>query len=162
MVAHPFITNEGVKKLNNSGTVLRPMRPEDLDGAIRLWCQTEGVIIRNYDDSPEGIARFIKRNPKTSLVLDQQGEIVGTLLCGNDGRRGFIYHFVVRRDLRNRGLGTMMLNEVYRHLREDGIAKGGLVALTSNKLGLEFWKNRGWSRRDDLFYFDFPLCPEAE
>lgn len=162
MVARPFITNKRVKELSNSDIVLRPMRLEDLDGAIQLWCHTEGVIIRDYDDSPDGIARFIKRNPKTILVLDQQGEIAGTILCGKDDRRGFLYHFVVRKDLRNRGLGTMMLNEVYRHLQEDGIAKGGLVALTSNKSGLEFWKNRGWSRRDDLFYFDFPLCPEAE
>ena len=162
MAVRLFIINERVIALNNSHIVLRVMKLDDLNGAIQLWRQTKGVIIRDYDDSPEGIARFIHRNPKTTLVLEQDGEIVGTLLCGNDGRRGFLYHFVVREDLRNHGLGSMMLNEVYRQLREDGIAKGGLVALQSNESGFRFWQNRGWSKRNDLFYLDFPLCPEAE
>lgn len=145
-----------------SDVVLRVMRLDDLNSAIHLWEQTPGVIIRDYDDSPEGIARFIKRNPNTSLVLEQHGEIVGTLLCGNDGRRGFLYHFVVRQDLRHQGLGSMMLNEVYNQLKAEGIAKGGLVALKLNKTGLKFWESHGWVKRDDLYYFDFPLCPEAE
>lgn len=142
--------------------VLRQMRIHDLDGALSLWSNTPGVVVREYDDSPEGITRFLKRNPDTSLVLDLNGEIVGTLLCGNDGRRGFLYHFVVREDLRGCGWGQRLLQTTYSRLRESGIAKGGVVVLTDNMSGVQFWEHNGWLNRDDLYYFDFLLSSEIE
>lgn len=142
--------------------VLRQMRIHDLDGALSLWNKTSGVVVREYDDSPEGITRFLSHNPDTSLVLDLDGEIVGTLLCGNDGRRGFLYHFVVREDLRGCGLGKRLLQTAYSRLREYGIAKGGVVVLTDNTSGVQFWEYNGWLRRDDLHYFDFFLSSGIE
>lgn len=108
------------------------------------------------------VLRFLNRNPNTSLVLDLNGEIVGTLLCGNDGRRGFLYHFVVREDLRGCGLGKRLLKTAYSRLRESGIAKSGLVALADNISGVQFWVHNGWVRRDDLYYLDFLLNPGIE
>ena len=136
---------------------MRCMKTTDLENAIRLWNETPGVVVREEDDSKEGIARFLARNPNTTLVLEKDGEIIGTLLCGNDGRRGFLYHFVVHPDYRRRGLGKMMLQKVYTELEKEGLAKGGLVALKTNTSGLAFWQHSGWVLRDDLYYLDFPL-----
>lgn len=142
--------------------ILRKMKVRDLNGALQLWRSTPGVVVREYDDSIEGISKFLTRNPDTSLVLEMGEEIVGTLLCGNDGRRGFLYHFVVREDLREKGLGNKLLETVYTCLKKQGISKAGLVALQSNRFGLQFWTHNGWVLRDDLYYLDFPLCVEAE
>lgn len=139
---------------------MRYMETSDLDKAIRLWNDTPGVVVREEDDSKDGIARFLERNPTTTLVLEKNGEIIGTLLCGNDGRRGFLYHFVVHPDYRGQGLGKMMLQKVYAELKKAGLAKGGLVALKTNTSGLAFWKHAGWVLRDDLFYLDFPLAAD--
>lgn len=134
--------------------ILRPMQVNDFDGATHLWANTSGVAMREYDDSLEGIKRFLSRNPDTSFVLDLNGEIIGTLLCGNDGRRGYLYHFVVREDFQGQGLGTRLLEAVCSHLQESGIPKVGLVAFQSNILGLQFWKHKGWTLRHDLYYLD--------
>ena len=151
-----FIHKSNVIHINNDVS-LRKMRIGDLPGALKLWHSSAGVKFRSYDDSEESIARFLNKNPDTSLVLEQGNEIVGTLLCGNDGRRGFLYHFIVREDLRNMGLGTQMLKTVYKELNRQGIPKAGLVAFRDNISGLHFWQNNNWDLRDDLYYLDRPL-----
>ena len=137
--------------------ILRPMLIDDLDGATWLWENTPGVVMREYDDSPESIKRFLTRNPDTSFVLVWDGEIIGTILGGNDGRRGYLYHFVVREDFRGKGLGTRLLEAAYSRLQESGVPKAGLVAFQNNISGLHFWKHKGWFLRQDLYYLDFSL-----
>ena len=146
----------GYVKVNNNIN-MRKMKVSDLEKALALWRKTPGVVVREYDDSVEGFIRFLSRNPETSLVLELSEEIVGTLLCGNDGRRAFLYHFVVREDLRGKGLGKQLLNAAYKHLIEQGVPKAGLVALQENKDGLNFWTHNNWILRDDLYYLDVPL-----
>lgn len=142
--------------------VMRPMKVEDLESALELWNSDAGVKVRNYDDSPEAITRFLGRNPNTCLVLVKGTSIVGTALCGSDGRRGFLYHFMVRKDLRHQGFGRMLLSAVYEQLRFQGIAKSGLVVFCNNEIGISFWEKQGWIKRDDLFYYDFPLNESAK
>ena len=66
---------------------LRVMKTDDYDGALSLWSRTEGMRLNDYDDSREGIGRFLSRNPGTCFVAEEEGAIVGVLLCGHDGRR---------------------------------------------------------------------------
>ena len=141
--------------------MLRPMQVGDLFGALQLWADTEGIVIREYDDSTESVEYFLSKNPGLSVVLESCGEIVGTLLCGNDGRRGYLYHFAVRNDFRHRGLGTLMLEKVLHNLQQEGIAKAALVAKKENQAGTHFWIKKGWVERTDLTFLDFPLCGAA-
>ena len=120
----------------------------------------KGFAIRSIDDSREGVERFLKRNPATSVVAEENGEIVGSILCGHDGRRGCLYHVCVREDCRMRGIGKSMVVRCMVELEKEKISKVSLIAFTENDIGNAFWKEIGWTKREDLNYYDFVLNRE--
>ncbi len=122
-----------------------------------LWMSIKGFAIRSIDDSYEGVERFLKRNPTTSVVARLNGKVVGAILCGHDGRRGCLYHVCVREEYRRRGIGKAMVTQCMRALKDENISKVSLIAFTTNDVGNSFWKEIGWKRRLDLNYYDFTL-----
>ena len=133
------------------------MTAEDYEGVHALWMTIKGFAIRSIDDSREGVERFLKRNPTTSVVAVEDGKIVGSILCGHDGRRGCLYHVCVHRDYRMQGIGKSMVVFAMNALREEKISKVSLIAFTENDIGNAFWNCIGWTRRLDLNYYDFTL-----
>ena len=119
--------------------VIRTMTIDDYDEVFSLWSSIHGFGIRSIDDSREGVDRFLKRNPTTSVVALVNGQIVGAILCGHDGRRGCFYHVCVLA------------------LQKEHINKVNLIAFKTNTLGNHFWKGAGWTFRKDLNYYDFTL-----
>ncbi len=136
------------------------MTIEDYQGVHDLWMTIKGFAIRSIDDSREGVERFLKRNPSTSVVAEKNGEIVGSILCGHDGRRGCLYHVCVREDCRMRGIGKSMVVRCMEELEKEKISKVSLIAFTENDIGNAFWKEIGWTKREDLNYYDFVLNRE--
>ncbi len=136
---------------------IRPMTIEDYESVHALWMTIKGFAIRSIDDSKEGVERFLLRNPKTSVVAELDGKIVGAILCGHDGRRGCLYHVCVHPDHRRRGIGKSMVVFCMNALKESRISKVSLIAFTANDVGNAFWKTIGWTRREDLNYYDFVL-----
>lgn len=136
---------------------IREMKLEDYDEIYKLWMSIHGFGIRSIDDSKEGVARFLERNPSTSVVAVQDGRIVGTIMCGHDGRRGCFYHVCVHEDYRKRGIGKSMAVACMRALQKEQINKVSLIAFKSNEIGNRFWQGEGWTFRDDLNYYDFTL-----
>ena len=137
--------------------MLRIMTIDDYEQVYALWKQIHGFGIRSVDDSKEGIARFLKRNPDTSVVAVEDGKIVGAILCGHDGRRGCMYHVCVDADYRMRGIGKSMVVFAMEALKKEKISKVSLIAFTKNDIGNAFWKEIGWTKRLDLNYYDFTL-----
>lgn len=136
---------------------VRIMTIEDYEEVYELWMGIRGFGIRSVDDSREGIERFLQRNPTTSMVAVCGGRIVGSILCGHDGRRGCFYHVCVHEDYRKRGIGKTLAVACMRALQEEKINKVNLIAFKSNEVGNIFWKEEGWTFREDLNYYDFPL-----
>jgi len=130
---------------------------DDYEKVYAMWEQTEGIGLRALDDSREGIAKFLKRNPSTSFIYEKDTEIIGVIMGSHDGRRGFIYHAVVRKDFRGQGIGRALSETVCIALKEEGIHRATLVAKKSNEAGAAFWRNLGWEDRDDLIYFNKSL-----
>ncbi len=89
--------------------MIREMKKEDYDQVYALWMSMKGFAMRSVDDSREGVARFLARNPGSSVVAEEDGQIVGAILCGHDGRRGCLYHVCVSAGYRRRGIGTAMV-----------------------------------------------------
>ena len=137
--------------------MLRVMTIEDYDQVYALWRQIRGFGIRSIDDSREGIERFLKRNPTTSVVAIEDEKIVGAILCGHDGRRGCLYHVCVDEGYRMRGIGKSMVVFVMEALKKEEINKVSLIAFTKNDIGNAFWNEIGWTKREDLNYYDFTL-----
>jgi ribosomal protein S18 acetylase RimI-like enzyme len=140
--------------------MVRVMKIEDYDQIYALWSKIKGFGIRSIDDSREGIERFLKRNPTTSVVAEEDGKIVGAILCGHDGRRGCFYHVCVDEEYRMRGIGKSMVVFAMEALKEEKINKVSLIAFTKNDIGNTFWKEIGWTKREDLNYYDFTLNEE--
>ena len=135
------------------------MTEQDYDAVRALWLTIRGFGIRALDDSREDVVRFIRRNPTTSVVAEMEGNIIGSILCGSDGRQGALYHVCVAKAYRRQGIGTRMVGYCMHQLKEMGINKVGLIAFTSNEAGNAFWKQIGW-QKSDVNYYTFTLNEE--
>ena len=136
------------------------MTKEDYDSVYALWKRISGFKMRSIDDSREGVERFLLRNPGISVVCEEDDTIVGAILCGHDGRRGCLYHVCVDERYRRRGIGKAMVVHAMEALKKEKINKVSLIAFTRNDVGNAFWKTIGWTRREDLNYYDFTLNTE--
>ena len=140
--------------------MVRIMTAADYDQGYALWKTIKGFAMRSLDDSREGVERFLKRNPQTSVVAIEDGKIVGAILCGHDGRRGCLYHVCVEPGYRRRGIGKAMVVFCMNALRKEQINKVSLIAFAQNDIGNVFWHHVGWMQREDLNYYDFVLNSE--
>ena len=108
--------------------------------------------MNNLDDSRDGIERFLNRNPETCFVAENDNRIVGVIIVGNDGRRGYIYHTAVDQNYRHNGIATKLVNKAISVLKSIGINKTALVVFDRNTVGNSFWEKLGFTVRDDLIY----------
>jgi ribosomal protein S18 acetylase RimI-like enzyme len=129
---------------------IRIMTPDDFDGIAKVWEKHDGT--NPVDDSREGLTRYLRRNPATSFVAEDNGTIVGTILAGHDGRRGIFHHVVVASQYRGQGIGRMLVENAVEALRKEKINKVLLVVFTHNDNGNQFWEHMGFTVREDLFY----------
>ena len=131
---------------------LRVMRIEDYDAVCALWLSCAGMGLNDLDDSREGIARFLRRNPNTSFVAVDGEEVVGIVLAGHDGRRGYIYHAAVHERCRRQGVGTRLVEAALEAMKAEGIHKVALLVFNRNAAGNAFWERQGFAVRTDVAY----------
>ena len=139
---------------------IRTMTIEDFEQVHALWMTIKGFGIRSIDDSKEGVERFLKRNQTTSVVAEIDNKIVGSILCGHDGRRGCLYHVCVDEKYRRHGIGKAMVVYAMQALKREKINKVSLIAFTVNDIGNAFWNTIEWTERKDLNYYEFVLNEE--
>lgn len=144
------------------GITIRPMVIEDYEAVYRLWISTPGMGLNTVDDSRDGIARYLRRNPGLSFVAMDGKELAGVILCGHDGRRGIIHHTAVRPELRRRGIGKALADAAAEALRREGIAKAWLVVFRKNEAGNAFWEELGFAERTDLSFRGMTLNTTLE
>lgn len=131
---------------------IRKMLITDYDRVYSLWRSCAGMGLNNLDDSREGIDRFLKRNPDTCFVAEINSELVGVIMAGNDGRRGYIYHTAVKPQCRKHGIARRLVDSAMQALEQCGINKVALVVFDKNENGNAFWEKLGFTVRDDLVY----------
>jgi len=129
---------------------LRKMTLDDYDAVFELWDKTEYVSL-NECDTRDGMAFYLKHNPDSCFVAEADGRIVGTVLCGHDGRRGFLRHLVIAKAYRNKGIGTQLVAQCLAVLSSKGVGKCNIFVNSENVRGLEFWKQAGWYMVDEEF-----------
>ena len=131
------------------GLSVRTMIAQDYDAVMAVWRAAEGVGLSSTD-SPEGFVRFLDRNPGLSFVAVDAGDIVAGVLCGHDGRRGYIHHLAVRPEQRRRGMASMLVRRCLEELASQGIDKCHLFVFADNEPAIAFWREGGWIQRVDL------------
>ena len=128
---------------------LRPLRIADFNSVYALWKKTDGIGL-NESDTRGAIAGFLKRNPGMSTVAVDGDRIVGAILCGHDGRRGYLHHLAVAQRWRRQGLGRSLVAVCLAKLNAAGIPKCNLFLFSSNASGKAFWRRLGWQVRPDF------------
>lgn len=131
---------------------IRKMMIDDYDEVYALWMSCTGMGLNNLDDSRNGINIFLKRNPDTCFVARNDNKIVGVIIVGNDGRRGYIYHTAVNPQYRKQGIASRLVDTALKALKQCGINKVALVVFDRNENGNQFWENQGFAVREDLVY----------
>ena len=129
---------------------VREITIHDYEQAIQLWRGCQGICLHSDVDSEYGIGIYLARNPGLSFVAVQGGKIIGVVLCGHDGRRGYLHHLAVAQEHRRGGVGTALANRALSSLREKGIRKCNTFVFDENRAALEFWQRIGWVQRDGL------------
>ena len=131
---------------------IRVMTIDDYEKVYALWMSCKNMGFNNLDDSREGIAKYLKRNPSTCFVAECGDSIVGVIFSGHDGRRGFIHHLAVAEDCRRQGIATELLECAVSSLAAEGINKVALLVFNRNEAGNAFWEKNGFTSREDLVY----------
>ncbi len=137
--------------------MIRPMTRNDYYAVYDLWLSCKDMGLNDVDDSESGIGHFLERNPSTCFVFEAEGKLIGAILAGNDGRRGYIYHTAVHPAYRKQGIGSLLVKTVLEALKQLGISKVALVVFEKNKDGNSFWERQGFEVRDDLIYRNISL-----
>ena len=131
---------------------IRKLTINDYEEIYELWMSTPGMGLNDIDDSKSGIDKYMKRNPNTCFVAVVSGKIVGVILSGHDGRRGYIHHTAVSITSRNKGIGSALIDTALKALKDEGIHKVALVVFKGNDIGNTFWEQKGVGTREDLSY----------
>lgn len=133
---------------------LRAMQADDYPALLQLWQQSDGLVLRDAD-SPEAIAAYLARNPGLSFIALSQSQLIGSLLAGTDGRRGYLQHLVVQDSHRGQGVGRALLQAATQALQAIGIDKTHLLVLADNEPALAFYRHLGWTERSDVRLFSY-------
>jgi ribosomal protein S18 acetylase RimI-like enzyme len=132
---------------------------KNCEEVLSLWQNTKGVGLDKDTDTKERIWIYLQRNPGLSFAAFEKGKIIGTVLCGHDGRRGYLHHLTVAEGHRNKGIGTALVDKVISKLRMLGIRKCNIFVFSDNIGGQAFWKRNGWLERADLKVISKSITP---
>lgn len=132
----------------------RSMTIEDYEEVVRLWSEMEGVKLRDAD-SRAGIDKYLTRNPGLSFVATDTGQVIGTVMAGHDGKRGYIQHLAVSDRFRREGVASKLVSLCLDSLKAEGILKSHVMILRSNEIAKQFWRTLGWEPRSDIELYSF-------
>ena len=133
---------------------IREMDIADYDDVIKLWGQTEGMSLRDAD-SKESINNYLIRNPNLSFVAVSANEIVGAVLVGTDGRRGYLQHLAVSSNFRGKNLGRELVSQAISALSNVGVPKTHLFVYNENVNAQQFYEKLGWFPRDEVRMYSY-------
>jgi len=132
----------------------RNLQIGDYDDVISLWRGCGGLSLRDAD-SREGMGKYLQRNPGLSFVAENETGILGTLMAGHDGRRGYIQHLAVSPGMRRQGVGARLVELCLGALRSEGIEKSHVHVIGANANGIAFWSRLGWVHRNEIEMYSF-------
>ncbi len=132
----------------------RCMQISDYDAVMKLWQDCEGLSLRDAD-SLEGIERYLERNPGLSFVALDGARIVGSIMAGHDGKRGYIQHLAVGEKSRGIGVAGELVLRCLSALKSQGIEKSHVHVLKNNEAGRHYWSGRGWIERSEIVMYSF-------
>ena len=134
----------------------QPFTMNDYEECIELWKHSPGIALSTADMHGE-IEKFLEENKGLCFTARDVGRLVGAVLCGSDGRRGYLYHLAVAMDHHKQGIGQELSRLALKALKQQGIQKCHIFVVADNVEGMRFWQKTGWKKRDDIFVMSYDL-----
>ncbi len=134
--------------------IIREMTIDDYDEVYEMWQITTKRALSKADERDQ-MERYLNHNAGMSQVAVVDGKIVGTVLAGHDGRRGFIHHMAVLPEFRRKKIGHALAQTAIQKIREQGIDKTHIFCYHNNETGQSFWRDFGFEKREDVFVYSF-------
>jgi ribosomal protein S18 acetylase RimI-like enzyme len=131
-----------------------PLQNSDYPAAMDLWNRVEGV--RATETAAE-FEMFLARNPGLSIAARSGEKLIGAVMCGHDGRRGYLYHLAVDPAWARKGIGREIVSRCLVGLKQEQISRCTIFVIRNNELGKAFWLKNGWFVREDLEAMAFDL-----
>lgn len=153
---HSTLKKQPSRNPDDERTVVRNFRIADYGAVVALWRCTEGVGL-NESDNRRAVASYLRRNPRFSFIAERDGRVMGAVLCGHDGRRGYLHHLAVAERHRRKGIGRLLVDACLAKLRQAGIHKCNIFIFAHNVAGMKFWAHNGWKPRTELRVMQIPL-----
>lgn len=135
--------------MEDKSLYLQPMNIKDYAEIYKMWNSIPGIELSEAD-SEESIARYLERNPNLSYVYCKDNKIIGTILCGHDGRRGFIHHTCVLPEYQGQSIGRILVKKALEELKNNKIDQCHIFVFHDNEAGHDFWNRMGWVKRTEL------------
>lgn len=129
---------------------IRELTIENFEEVFSLWESSGGIGLDRMSDTKERIWIYFRRNPGLSFAAFEKGKVIGAVLCGHDGRHGYLYHLSVAEAHRHKGVGTALTEKVISKLRILGVRKCITFVFPNNAEGQNFWAGNGWAERTEL------------
>jgi len=139
---------------------IQPMTIEDYQETAALWMNTPGIGLHADSDAEDKIADYLKRNPGLSFVAKSEGHIIGAVLCGHDGRRGYLNHLAVDVKYRSHGIGRALTDACLAALKSSGISKCNIMVFADNSDGYDFWCKTCWTEYPGLILMQKPTSQD--
>ena len=133
---------------------IRFMQAGDYDAVLQLMQNTPGISLRDAD-SREATERYLARNPQMSFVAEAQGRVIACVMCGHDGRRGYLQHLLMLPDYRRQGIAQALVERCLSALEQLGIHKCHLDVFKTNTHAAQYWQGQGWTLRTDIDRYSF-------
>lgn len=138
---------------------IKELTIKNYEEILSLWESIDGIGLDKDADTKERVRIYLQRNPGLSFAAFEKGKVIGAVLCGHDGRRGYLHHLAIAKAHRNKGIGKALVEKVTSKLRMLGIRKCNTFVFSDNFRGQEFWKKNGWVERTDLKVFSKSITP---
>ena len=137
---------------------IREMKIDDYNDIIAMFSETPGVTVREAD-SKNATGTYLNRNQGLSFVATVDSRVIGCVMCGHDGRRGYLQHLVVMAGNRKQGVGEKLFTACIDALKEIGINKTHIFVFKTNGLANNYWINKGWNLREDIHMYSYNISP---
>lgn len=133
---------------------IRVMTSTDYDAVLILMQGTPGISLRDAD-SRDATERYLVRNPGMSFVAEAEGQLIACVMCGHDGRRGYLQHLLVLPEYRRQGIAQALTQRCLDALAQLGIHKCHLDVFKTNTRAARYWQGQGWHLRTDIDRYSF-------
>lgn len=122
---------------------IRSFAINDEQAVIDLW--TNCGLVRPWNNPHLDIARKLSEQPELFLVVEVDGKVVGSVMAGYDGHRGWIYYLAVDPDQRGNSYGRALVDAAEQLLLQRGCPKVNLMIRNGNERVQAFYRQLGYS-----------------